>query len=146
MPGVSTSGGLVNKARKSTKCKSVSRNKKPQKTPVKTPVKTTALVPQAHGGAIRQGGNPGNRGGGRPPDLIRQRCRESFDKRIPILEQIADDRLKKGSAQPNVRDRILALDVLAKHGFGGDTKIVAAQADTPEGYRFTLVLGERGQP
>ena len=127
--------------------KSNSRKSKPDiEMPGKTAGQTAGLIPQAHGGALLRGGKPGNRGGsGRPPDVIRQRCRESFDKRIPILEQIADDKLKKGSEQPRVRDRIMAIDTLAKHGFGGDTKIVAAQADTPEGYRFTLILGERGQ-
>ena len=127
---------------KSNSRKSKSGNKKPQK----TTAKTTALVPQAHGGALLAGGKPGNRGGGRPPDLIRQRCRESFDKRIPILEQIADDRLKKGSAQPKVRDRILALSELAKVGLGFGAQIVAAQVDTPDDHTFTLVLGELGQP
>jgi len=106
------------------------------------------LIPQSNGrGALLSGGMPGNRGGtGRPPDLIRQRCRESFDKRIPILEQIADDRLKKGSAQPKVRDRILALSELAKVGLGFGAQIVAAQVDTPDDHTFTLVLGELGQP
>ena len=83
--------------------------------------------------------------GGRLPDVVRKRCRESFDKRISILERIADDKLGKGSERPSVRDRIAAIDQLGKHGFGGDTKIIAAQADTPEGHTFTLVLGERGQ-
>ena len=126
--------------------KSNSRKSKPgNKKPQKTTAKTTALVPQAHGGALRPGGTLGNRGGsGRPPDVVRKRCRESFDKRIPILERIADDKLGKGSEQPRVRDRIMALNELARVGFGGDTTIVAAQADTPEGYTFTLVLGERG--
>ena len=92
------------------------------------------------------GGIPGHKGsGGRPPDVIRKRCCESFDKRIPILEQIADDKLHEDSEQPRVRDRIMAIDQLARVGLGGDTKFIAAQADTPEGYTFTLVLGERGQ-
>ena len=137
----------MTKLRKTTKRKSKSRTKKRKKVVVKTTAKTMALVPQSHGGALNPGGTLGNRGGtGRPPDLIRQRCREAFDKRIPILEKIADDKVRKGSEQPRVRDRIMALDALAKHGFGPVTQIVAAQAESPEGYTFTLVLGERGQP
>lgn len=135
---------------KSNSRKSKSANGKGKKLAGKLP----ALVQQPHGGALLSGGVPGHKGGGgRPPDVIRKRCRESFDKRIPILEQIADDQLtdtatgKKvvGKGKPRVRDRIMAIDQLAKVGLGGDTKIVAAQADTPEGYRFTLILGERGQ-
>ena len=138
---------VVGKARVSTKRKSKSRTKKRTKVAAKVPV----LVPQPNGGALLSGGIPGRSGppkgsGGRPPDMIRQRCRESFDKRIPILEKIADDKLKKGSEQPRVRDRIMALDALAKHGFGTGTQVVAAQAESPDGYTFTLVLGERGQP
>ena len=133
----------MNKARKTTKRKSKPGNRKRKKVAAKVPV----LIPQSNGGALLSGGIPGRSGpakgsGGRPPDMIRQRCRESFDKRIPILERIADDKLKKSSEQPRVRDRIMALDALAKHGFGTGTQIVAAQMESPEGRKFTLILGE----
>ena len=129
-----------------TKRKLLSSKGKQKKLAVKTAKKTATLIPQPNGrGALLAGGKPGNKGGtGRPPDVVRQHCRESFDKRISILERIADDKLGKGSEQPRVRDRIMALNELARVGFGGDTTIVAAQADTPEGYTFTLVLGDRG--
>jgi hypothetical protein len=55
----------------------------------KTPRKTPMVVP-AHGNGLLQVGNPGNVGGGRPPSVIRERCRGSFERRIPVLEQIAD--------------------------------------------------------
>lgn len=61
----------------------------------KSPVKSSGveLVPQVHGGAIRRG-NPGNIGNpnapGRPPSVIREKLRGSFEERIPILEEIAD--------------------------------------------------------
>ena len=51
---------------------------------------------------MRRGGAPGGRrrGAGRPPSLIREKLRGSFEKRIKILEQIADGefvpRLPKG--------------------------------------------------
>jgi hypothetical protein len=97
----------------------------------KTPNKTAkpALVPQPNGrGAIYAGGVPGNVGGtGRPPSVIRERCRGSFDQRIPTLEQIADGepiqkmRMADGekteitiSASPS--DRIKAIDALGKYG------------------------------
>lgn len=45
------------------------------KTPVKTPVK------QPHGGAILQGGNPGNKGGGRTPNWLKDWCDELLAKK-----------------------------------------------------------------
>ncbi len=48
--------------------------------------------PMKLSGALRGGGKPGNRGGtGRPPSVIRERCRGSFEDRIAVLEEIADD-------------------------------------------------------
>lgn len=49
------------------------------------------LVPQKHGGSIWQG-RPANvvPGKGRPPSRVKAALRESFDARIPLLEQIAD--------------------------------------------------------
>ena len=80
----------------------------------KTAVETAglSLIPQPHGGALLSGGVPGNNGGGRPRSVLRQRLRGSFEDRIPVLEEIADD--------PNAdcQDRIRALDVLAKYGIG----------------------------
>ena len=127
---------------KSNSRKSKSGNKKPQK----TTAKTTALIPQAHGGALRPGGTLGNRGGGRPPDVVRERARDAFYTQIPTLEKIAEGKLKHRNVTPNFDQRMKAIDQLGKYGLPPETKIVAAQADTPEGYTFTLVLGERGQP
>jgi len=124
---------------KSNSRKSKSGNKKPQK----TTAKTTALVPQAHGGALRTGGTPGNRGGsGRPPDVVRQRARDAFYTQIPTLEKIAEGKLKCGNVTPNFDQRIKAIDQLGKYGLPPHTQIVAAQMDTPKGRTFTLVLGE----
>lgn len=41
-----------------------------------TSAKTSAadLVPQPHGGALRRGGKPGNKGGGRHPDWLKDFC------------------------------------------------------------------------
>ncbi len=83
------------------------------KSPAKTPVK----VPQPHGGAILQGGNPGNRGGsggGRPPSVLRQRLRDSADDRMKVLEEVADG--EDPNAKPS--DRIKAVDILLKYGLG----------------------------
>lgn len=71
------------------------------------------LVEQAHGGAILQGGNPGNKGGpGRPPSALRERMRGSLEERLKVLEEIADD----SDSRP--ADRIRAVEVLARYGLG----------------------------
>ena len=72
-----------------------------------------ALVPQGHGGAVYSGGVPGHRGGpGRPSSALRERLRGSFEERVTVLEEIADDE----AADP--QDRIRAVDTLAKYGIG----------------------------
>jgi len=68
-------------------------------------------VPQPHGGALYRGGLRGN-GGGRPPSALRAKLRGSFEKRLKVLEEIADNR----KAQP--ADRIRAIDLLGKYGIG----------------------------
>ena len=71
------------------------------------------LIPQAHGGSLRSGGVPGQKGGsGAPPSELRKRLQGSLADRITILEEIADD--------PDVRprDRIRAVDTLARFGLG----------------------------
>ena len=77
------------------------------------PAELPALVPQAHGGAVYSGGVRGHRGGpGRPPSTLRERLRGSFEDRVTVLEEIADDE----AADP--QDRIRAVDTLAKYGIG----------------------------
>lgn len=50
------------------------------------------MMPGLNGGALKRGGTPGGkrRGAGRPPSVIRAKLRGSFEKRIAVLEQIAD--------------------------------------------------------
>ena len=70
-------------------------------------------IQQPHGGALLAGGQPGNRGGlGKPPSALRERLRGSLDERVVVLEQIADDE------SATHRDRIRAVDILAKYGLG----------------------------
>ncbi len=77
------------------------------------PGKLPALVPQIHGGALYAAGVPGHVGGtGRPPSALRERLRGSFEERVRVLEEIADD----VSADP--QDRVRALDMMAKYGLG----------------------------
>jgi hypothetical protein len=81
----------------------------------KKPKHKPTLVPQAHGGALLSGGTGAyGLSTGRPPDAIRRALRASFEKRLPILEEIADG--KDPEAKPS--DRIKAVDTLAKYGLG----------------------------
>lgn len=75
----------------------------------KTAEESPERVPQEHGGSLLSSGKPGNRGGtGRPSNIIRQRCAQSFESRIAVAEAIADD----STAKPS--ERLAALELLAK--------------------------------
>jgi hypothetical protein len=84
---------------------------------IKTTVITTGqLIPQEHGGALRNGGT--NRGGtGRPPSEIRERLRGSFEQRIHVLEEIVDAATGANS------DRTRAMELMAKYGIGTETTL-----------------------
>jgi hypothetical protein len=98
-------------------------------------------------------GNPGNTGGkkgrsGRPPSKIREMLRGSFEKRVKVLEAIADGevayRLRKDGEQPSaadlvkmipsVADRLKAMDLIAKYGLG----TTSTQTDTEGNDAMTL--------
>ena len=64
-----------------------------------------------------RGPKPGAPNAGRPPSVIRERCRGSFEDRIAVLEEIADD------AKTSAGDRIRALDLLGKYGLGTQQQI-----------------------
>ena len=71
------------------------------------------LIRQTHGGALRAGGTPGNRGGtGAPSSELRARLRGSASERVAIAEEIADD------PQASNADRLRAIDLLFKYGLG----------------------------
>ena len=79
------------------------------------------------------GGQPGNAGGvGRPPSALRERLRGSLDERVVVLEQIADD---ESAAH---RDRIRAVDTLAKYGLGQIREVTVEHVR--ERLRLTLEL------
>ncbi len=85
------------------------------------------LVLQPNGkGALRHGSEPGtNKGGtGAPPSKVREACRESFGKRIPILETIADN------DEARDLDRIAAMAALGK--YGGVDKLALTVDEQPE--------------
>lgn len=86
--------------------------KRAKKAVRKTGRKTGVLVPQKHGGALLNGMAPNHvPGPGRPPSEVKARALGSFDNRLSVLEEIADD-----GAASNA-DRISAVDKLGKYGF-----------------------------
>jgi len=109
--------------------------------------KVPPLIPQPHGGALRAGGTRGHAPPpGRPPSELRERLRGSFDERVKVLEEIADDSAASSS------DRIRAIDLLAKYGLGAlqgvpdeviEAKLVATadviEALVPEGVAETVL-------
>jgi len=66
-------------------------------------------------------GNNGKKGGhegaGRPKAEVREACKLAFEKRIPTLEQIADDSGKRS------KDRIDAIKALGQYGLGHHMEI-----------------------
>ena len=83
----------------------------------KTTVKTTGLkvgelVPQAHGGALRNGGT--NKGGpGRPKARIQAKMRGALEDNLHVATDILQDEEARDS------DKIGALTFLARFGLGG---------------------------
>lgn len=68
-------------------------------------------VPQEHGGALLAGGVPGHTGGtGRPLSTVKAALREAGEKRIPLLEKIADDE------KQTPRDRLRSVELMLRHG------------------------------
>ena len=103
------------------------------------------LVPQLHGGALKKGGMPGNKGNpqssGIVPSAIRQHCRGSFAERVSILEDIADgnpmpmtkvvgDEVIELEISATIKDRTQAIDLLGK--YGGVDKLSLTVDEQPE--------------
>lgn len=121
----------------------------------------TELIPQEHGGALRPGGKPGNKGGpGRPPDQVRTKVRELgwlvlvdmlegyhlARNELPgrsELEQLEPDELVELLDEIRVwvtipwKERRQILDTALKYGIG--TKHVHA-ADDEDGSRAVGIV------
>ena len=107
--------------------------------------KTTALttvpplIRQSHGGALRTGGTPGNRGGaGAPPSELRARLRGSAAERIAIAEEIVDN------PEETTGDRLRALDLLLRYGFHG--LALSEEQDGDRELRVTIVRSAPSLP
>src|SRR5690242_12384225 len=105
-------------------------------------------IPQPHGGALLSGGKPGHKGGGgRPTSAIRDICSLRFEERVPLLAHIADGAAPitekcpecghegevKVDGTVETRDRLRAIDMLARYGLGERSEfsadVVAANVD-----------------
>lgn len=122
------------------------------------------LIPQEHGGALRNGGT--NKGGpGRPPSVLRAELREDYATRKNFLNQVIDGAVKvktevplsevlpfvhcphcgkdgveatnargsvmiDGLTSPSMRDRMAALEHMAKYGMGTTFTPTDAQGNT----------------
>lgn len=92
------------------------------------------LVPQPHGGALRTGGKPGNKGGGRPPDEFKRRMAElaSSDEALEYLaECLRGDHGAKAavSAHKHVSER----------GYGKEPQAVGHEVSGPGGGPLEVV-------
>lgn len=104
------------------------------------------MVPQEHGGALRQGGTGA---GGRPKEDFRAKVREALEESggLAFLVRVVkgeetDDvvvTIGKGAdavnmverVRPKLKDRILATEVLIEHGHGKAPQEITLHEDTP---------------
>ena len=100
----------------------------------------TLVVPSHGRGMIRRGSRPGESiaGVGRPPSAIRDRLRGSFDERVAVLEDIADD------PSQSAADRTRAIDLLGKYGLGTLKEI--STEDVAGRLRETIAIIRRRLP
>lgn len=94
--------------------------------------KSKYLVPQPIGGAILQGGNYGNSGGGRPKSAIRELARQGANLAIiSIVKDLDADALEPGTqgakALP-ISEKVRAFEACAKIGVGEAAVEVADEA------------------
>ena len=92
------------------------------------------LIPQPHGGALRNGGT--NRGGpGRPPSAVREMCRKAFEEGLPEIVKIAT-----GKIEASAGERVRALDILGKYGLGTQQEV----SGSIETRRVTVTVRDEG--
>ena len=101
----------------------------------KTSAKTSDLVPQKHGGALRQG-NPGNRGGGRLPDEFRAKMRE-----LATLPEVEDyfGACIKGEHGPEVA--LKAKQYADERGYGKEPSVTKVTGDETQPLVIKVVKG-----
>lgn len=88
-------------------------------------------IPQPGGrGALNSGGTPGNKGGGRPREAIRARCRTLFDNHgIKVLKKAIKDAMAEpentleavdvsGNRRRRMDSALKAVDIAGKYGLG----------------------------
>ena len=97
------------------------------------------LIPQEHGGSLQRG-NPGNKGGGRPRSVIREKLSGVMEEHgIGVLEEIltasrevtvtCDDCGHEQKVKPPASDadRLRGVDIAGRYSIGTITQIDAEQ-------------------
>ncbi len=93
------------------------------------------LVAQPHGGQLRRG-NPGNKGGGRPPSWLRQQMREALEAALPKIREVVNTRRDPVTGEEVTRvEWLKCLDLLAKYGLGSQVDLSGA-----DGAPFTVAV------
>jgi hypothetical protein len=98
------------------------RKKTPEETP---PADVGELVPQPRGGALLRG-NPGNKGGGRPPDEFRRRMAELVNQEG--VEEYLEECLR---GTHGAKPFVAALQHCTAYGYGKPTQKVEWHDKTP---------------
>ena len=82
--------------------------------------------PFRRGADPRRGRGPksGAPNAGRPPSIVRERCRGSFDERISIAEAIADDEAAPAS------ERLRALELIGRIGLASAGEVSVAEVES----------------
>ena len=114
--------------------------------------KDTKLIPQPHGGALLAGGNPGNKGGGRPRSVIREKLSGVMDEHgVAVLEQIitaprettftCDECGHQQTVKPpsSDADRLRGVDIAGKYSIGTITQVDAEQVRARLGQTLDLI-------
>lgn len=115
---------------------------------VKTPKKTPTPRPDGHG-ALMVGGVPGNAGGGRPKEVLRNAMREAFtDKKgvsfiagvmageigekVAVTTGVGEHaRTKVVTLPAKIRDRLYAAELLMDRGYGKPEQALDIKDPTP---------------
>jgi hypothetical protein len=86
-------------------------------TNLETVTKTATVTPSHGNGRILTGGQFGNNGG-RPSNAFREACQRVAVETLPVIEEIAKGKLKRGNSLPAFSDSNAAWNNVARMGFG----------------------------
>lgn len=105
---------------------------------LKKGLKMPHLIPQPNGGALMSGGTPGNKGGGRTPNRVREEVRELLheDGLAELRRRFDKKNIRKISHQDFAR----YIDTLGKYGIGTKHEL-SGPDDGPLSHGVLLIPG-----